>query len=236
MLNPSDVNTLFNQCRVELTGVSDALLKSALFETLDEFFRDTSSWKEELVINVTPPATLPTTPQGWEQVLSYPIRATEGQIIALDGVCNANGSPIAALLPMTGTAATQMGNSDAVVLLRDAPNQAQQYTVYVTKTVGLPLTRDDLPLAPPWVLQKWHLAVKAGILGMLQNQKNKSYSDLTGAKYNLAKFRQFVANVRSATLRANTKGATAWRFPQSFRSLSQKGGVPAYGNGNDWGG
>lgn len=236
MLNPNDVNTVFNQCRVELTGVSEALLKSALFETLDEFFRDTSCWKEELTINVTPPASQPTTPQGWEQALSYPIAATEGQIIALDGVCNANGSPVRALLPMSGTAPTQMGTSDAVVLLQDTPNQAQQYTVYVTKTVSLPLTRDNLPIAPAWVLQKWHLAIKAGILGMLQNQKNKSFSDLVGAKYNLAKFRQFVANARSAALRANTRGASAWRFPQSFRSVSQKGGVPTYGNGNDWGG
>jgi hypothetical protein len=235
MLNPNDVNTVFNQCRVELTGVSEALLKSALFETLDEFFRDSSCWKEELTVNVAPPSPQPTTPQGWEQALSYPISPTEGQIIALDGVCNSNGSFVAATLPMSGTAASGLGGADAVLLLQGAPSQAQQYTVYVTKTVALPLTRDGLPAAPAWVLQKWHLAVKSGILGMLKNQKNKSYSDATGAKYNLSKFRQYVANVRSATLRANTRGASAWRFPQSFRSLSQKGGVPSYSTGNERG-
>lgn len=231
MLNPNDVSTVFNQCRVELTGVSEALLKAALFETLDEFFRDTSCWKEELTINVAPPVSTPTTPQAWEQALSYSISPVEGQIIALDGVCNASGSPVAALLPMSGTAATGLGGADAIVLLQGLPSMAQQYTVYVTKTVALPLTRDNLPIAPAWVLQKWHLAAKAGILGALQNQKNKSYSDTVGAKYNLSKFRQFIANVRSATLRANTRGASAWRFPQTFRSVSQKGGVPTYGSG-----
>ena len=236
MLNASDLVTVMNQCRVELTGVSDAQLKSTMFEVLDEFFRDTMSWQEEIVINVAPPAAQPTTPQGWQQALSYPITPVDGQIIALDGVTNTNGSFVGATMPMTGTAATQGdGNSTgAVVLLQSPPNQAQQYTVYVSKTVALPLTRDGYPIAPSWVLSKWHLAVKVGILGNLMNQKNKSYSDSKGALYNLTKFRQFIQNVRSAALRANTKGATAWRFPQSFRSTSQKGGVPVYGIGNDW--
>jgi hypothetical protein len=60
-------------------------------------------------------------------------------------------------------------------------------------------------------------------LGALKNQSNKSFSDGKGAIYNLAKFRQFVGNVRSAVLRANTAGASAWRFPQSFQGQYAEG-------------
>lgn len=225
MLLNADVNTTLNQARVELTGISDAGLKAALFEVLDEFFRDTRSWKERVTVGVAPPATMPTTPAGWQQALSYPIAVSEGQIIALDGVLDSNGSGIGATMPEVDT-----------LLLQRQPNQAMQYFVCVSKTVSLPLTKDNLPIAPDWVLQKWHLVVKAGLLGTLMNQKNKSWSDAKGALYWLSKFRSGIQSVRSATLRANTTGATAWRFPQSFAARTQRGGVPVFGAGNDWNG
>lgn len=234
MLNQSDLGTVMNQCRVELTGVSDAQLKSTMYEVMDEFFRDTQSWKESVVINVVPVTSTPTTPQLWQQALTYPIASSEGQIISLDGVINTNCSPVPALL--AGAGGDNQNSGGVAVRLQNPPNQAQQYTVTVSKTVSLPLDRHGFPIAPSWVLEKWHLAIKVGILGALMNQKNKSYSDDNGAKYNLAKFRQFIQNVRSATLRANTKGASAWRYPQGFRTISQKGGVPVYGTGNDWSG
>lgn len=213
MLSNADVNVILNQARVELTGVSDAGLKAALFEVLDEFFRDTRSWKEQITVGVAPPATQPTTPAAWRQALSYPLAVSEGQIISLDGVLDSNGSGVAATMPDVET-----------MLLQRQPNAVTQYFACVAKTVSLPLTKDNLPIAPEWVLQKWHLVVKAGLLGSLMNQKNKSYSDGKGALYWLAKFRGGIQSVRSATLRANTPGATAWRFPQSFAARTQRGG------------
>lgn len=226
MLDRNDIDTVMNECKVELTGVSDAQLKSSMFEVMDEFFRDTMSWKEHILFNVSPPASQPTTQQTLNTDLEFPIAPSEGQIIQLDGVFNnVGGVYVPALMPHVG-----------IVRLTYLPNQASTYIACVAKNVCLPLTREGFPIAPHWVLQKWHLAIKAGILGTLMNQKNKSYSDPKGAQYWLSKFRQFVQNVRTATLRANTQGAAAWRFPQQFRSISQKGGVPVYGNGNDWSG
>lgn len=226
MLDKNDIITVMNECRVELTGVSDAQLKSSMYEVMDEFFRDTMSWKEQIPFSVAPPAAQPATQQALTAALQFPIAPSEGQIIQLDGVYNNNGGvPVPALMPEVGT-----------VLLQHLPNQASTYIACVSKNVCLPLTKEGFPVAPEWVLKKWHLSIKAGILGTLMNQKNKSYSDAKGAAYWLSKFRQYIANVRSATLRANTQGASAWRFPQSFRSVSQKGGVPVYGTGNDWSG
>lgn len=225
MFDPNDLRTVMDQCRVELTGVSDAMLKSMMYEVMDEIFRDTNSWKEAVPFNVAPPAQQPNTPQLLDRAVSYPIAVSEGQIIRLDGVINTNRSFIGALMPEVGT-----------VRLTHIPNFAQQYTAFVTKNIVLPLTRDGYPIGPEWLLKKWHLMVKHGIVGNLMNQKNKSYSDSKGALYNLQKYRQMIANLRSAVLRANTEGAAAWRFPQNFRSISQKGGVPVYATGNDWSG
>lgn len=213
MMNQRDIITVMNQCRVELTGVSDALLKSVMFEVLDEFFRDTSSWRETVDYTALPDVT------------SYDIVVEEGQIIRLDCNYDANGSFVPALMRDIPT-----------LTLQHALNTQQTLTAVVIKSVSLPLTSDGFPVAPEWVLQKWHLGIKHGMLGVLKNQSNKSFSDGKGAVYNLAKFRQFVGNVRSAVLRANTAGASAWRFPQSFRANTQKGGLPSIGSSNEWGG
>ncbi len=213
MMNKQDINTVMNQCRVELTGVSDALLKSVMFEVLDEFFRDTSSWRETVDYTAIP------------DVASYDLVVEEGQIIRLDCNYDANGSFVPALMRDIPT-----------LTLQHSLNTQQTLTAVVIKTVSLPLTSDGFPVAPDWVLQKWHLAIKHGMLGALKNQSNKSFSDGKGAVYNLAKFRQFIGNVRSAVLRANTAGASAWRFPQSFRAVSQKGGLPSIGSSNEWSG
>lgn len=203
MLNTNDINTVMNQCRVELTGVSDAALKASMYEVLDEFFRDTSAWRTQVSFTVLP------------DTLNYDIIVNEGQIIRLDKITNADGSFVPALMADIPT-----------VTLAYAPNTSQTYIATVVQNVCLPLDGRGFPVAPEWALQKWHLTIKHGMLGNLKTQANKSYTDLTGAKYQLAKFRQLVANVRSAVLRANTAGAQAWRFPQSFRSSTQRGGVP----------
>lgn len=207
-MRQDDINTVMNQCRVELTGVSDAQLLSTMYEVLDEFFRDTSSWREPIYYTALPTGT------------SYTLVPSGGQIIRLENNVDANGVYVPALMTDIPT-----------VVLQNAPNQQTALTATVTKTVSLPLTAQGVPVAPDWVLQKWHLAIKHGMLGYLKNQTNKSYSDPANAMFNMSKFRQLVQNVRTAVLRANTAGAQAWRFPQSFRTISQKGGVPVYASG-----
>lgn len=229
MITREDANAIFNLCRVELTGVSDAMLKAQLFEVLDEFFRDTQSWKEYITFAVAPPNPAPTTAIGWVNALTYSIQPTDGQIISLDGVTDQTGSFVGALMPILQGA----GQNDPAVQLQVAPNVAQQYIALVTKSVDLPPTRDQLPVAPEWAVRRWRATIKAGMLGALMNQKNKGYSDSKGALYHLSRFRKGITDCRSATLRAYTKGAGSWRFPQSFRTVSQKGGVPVYSTGND---
>lgn len=211
MLLDQDVRQLINQCFVELTGASEAGVKAKMFEVMTEFFNDSSCWHEGIAFNAVP------------NVTEYHLQPTEGQIIRLSGVSDINGTFYPALM---------QGMDLSHLCLRNAPNTAQQLFARVVKNVSLP-THKGLPIAPDWVLTKWHLGIKHGIIGQLMNEQNKSYSDKKGALYNLAQFRRYINEARAQSLRANTEGATAWRFPQSFRANSQQGGVPTLGTGND---
>jgi hypothetical protein len=206
MLAKADITQLMNQLRVELIGASDAQLRARMFDTMTEFFNDSSSWTEIIDLTVVPDTN------------EYDIAPTEGQIIRLAGVIDSQSCGIAALMPTIGT-----------LLLRSAPNTAQTYQVKVVNNVSLPTTKDDYPIAPEWVLKQWHTAIKEGMLGNMMNEKNKSYSDPKGALYHLSRFRKGITDARIATLKANTNGAQAWRFPQSFRANTQQGGVPSFG-------
>ncbi len=215
MLQQMDVDNLMNQLRVELLGSSDALLASQMYQVMTEFFNDSSFWTE-----CVPIAALPNT-------TSYSVTPTEGQIIRLNGVVhitrdstnNINGAYfVPCLMPEVGTVSAQ-----------HAPANPESWLADVVLNVSLPTLRGGVPIAPEYTLKQWFLAIKEGILGNMMNQKDKSWSDAKGALYHLSKFRRYINEARSIKLRANTVGASAWRFPQGYRANSQRGGVPSFG-------
>lgn len=211
MLIKADIDQLMNQLRVELLGASDAQLRARLFDVMTEFFNDSSAWTEIIEFPVI------TTER------TYPVAPTEGQIIRLSGVWDAQCGFIPALMKTVGE-----------VTLKYTPNVAQTMFAKVVKNVSLPTTRDQYPIAPDWTLKQWHTAIKEGVLGNMMNEKNKSYSDSNGAKYHLSRFRKGITDARVSTLRANTEGTQAWRFPQQYRANTQQGGVPSFGvNGGE---
>ncbi|SRR5258708_1712001 len=201
-----DFNQFLNMVRVKLTGASDAGIKAELYDVLSEFFNDSSSWTESVTINAVP------------NVTSYSLSVTEGQILRLDGVIDANNFPQPAIMATIGT-----------LTLAHAPNTAQTYMANLVKNVALPTTKDMLPIAPSWVLPVWHLGILDGVLGKMAAQPNKSYSNETMATYHLKRFRDAIARARVSKLRANTVGAQAWSFPKTFHSNNQRGGVPGFG-------
>lgn len=215
MLAKIDVDNLMNQLRVELLGSSDALLQSMMYQVMTEFFNDTSFWTESISINAITSKT------------AYDVVPTEGQIIRLNGVVqvtydsnnNINGTYfVPALMPCIGT-----------VQASYAPASTQTWLANVVLNVSLPTLKGGVPVAPEYTLKQWFLAIKHGILGSMQMQADKSWSSPKNAAYNLSKFRSYIANARVIKLKSNTMGASAWVFPQSFRSRSQQGGVPSFG-------
>lgn len=217
MLQKIDVDNLLNQLRVELTGSSDAILRSMMYQTMTEFFNDSSYWTEWIPINAI---------SGKHH---YQITPIEGQIIRLDMVVKvksaANGAApadggyfIPALMPEVG-----------VIVAEHAPATTEQWAAHVVLNVSLPTLKDGAPQAPEFTLKQWFLAIKHGMLGEMMNMQDKSWSNSKGALYHLSKFRGYIGQARAIKKKANTNGATAWRFPQGYRVNSQQGGVPSFG-------
>lgn len=206
----ADFEQMMNQARIQLVGASEAGLKGTFYDVLFEFLNDSSIWTETVAIPVVPT----------ERV--YSASVPEGTIVRLNGVGASQDRFIPALMSHIG-----------IIELRNPPQNNDTYYAQFVVNIAQPTGRDMIPLAPSWLLPIWHLGLLDGLLGNMMNQPNKSYSNPTSAAYHLKRFRDAIARARVSKLRANTVGASAWRFPQSFRSVSQQGGVPAIGSANE---
>lgn len=204
-----DYDQLLNQARVKLVGASDAGIKGELYDVMDEFCSDSNCWLEAVRFTVVTDTT------------TYAIVPDEGRIKRLVSCVDSSQVPQPALMPQLGT-----------LILSNLPNVAQSplyFYAIVAKTVALPTGRDQLPIGPDWLLPQYHLGILDGLLGKMYGQPSKTYFSRDLAAYHLKRFRVAIAGARSATLRQNTVGAQAWRFPGTFSTNSQQGGVPSIG-------
>lgn len=213
----ADIDRVLNQARVELPGTSDAALKASLFEVFTDFFDWSDCWRESIPFTVLPPTqTNPTA------VLNYNIATSEGQIIRLLGVLDPNSVPQSAIMPTQGT-----------ITLQNAPNQQQgtlTYTAVVSKNVVLPNAKDDFPLVPDFVLTRYPTVIIAGLKAKMMIQKAKPYSDPQMARIHWATFQNGWVQAKNDAEKANTVGAQAWRYPQSWRMNTQRGGISVPGD------
>jgi hypothetical protein len=192
---------LLGQANVILTGASDAELRVQLFDVLEEFFRDSNCWTEEINFTVIP------------DTLVYPLVPLSGRILRLSGVVDQNNIPQPAVMPDIGT----------VRFLYPYTN-TQSMTAIVVKNVTDPLMCNP-PYIPEWVLPAYGHGILRGIIGNMMLQPGQSYSNQATATTHLRKFRDVITHARVAAMRANTIGAQAWVYPQSFRVIGQRGGV-----------
>jgi len=207
MAADDDMKMLLAQSKVLCPGVSEAELKAVLFYTLTEFLNDSSWWTEAVSVFIVPNTT------------TYNVAVAPGQIVRLAGVLDQNGVPQAANMPEIG-----------VIEFRFPYNSAATFTAVLIKTVALPRDKNDLPAIPNDLIAMWSVGLIDGIVGNLNNQPGKTYYNPKGAAYHLARFRDAISRARVAALRRNTIGTQAWRFPRSFATNNQRGGVSV---GND---
>ena len=197
-----DFDLFMDRARDKLPGASNASVKAEVYDVLTEFFRDTSSWLEDLTVHVFTDTT------------AYDIVPTEGQIIRLIQVFDSNRIPQPATMANFGQ-----------IVLQWPTTVEQDYTVTVAKNVVLPKTSSDMPVGPEWVFPTWGNVILDGVLGKMMGSLARPYSNQTLAAYHLRRFRDGMAQARTATLRRNTYGVQAWAFPQGWRSRTQRGGV-----------
>lgn len=200
-----EVDQFIANARIKLVGASEAGIKSELFEVLKEFFDDSNAWREDIQFQAE---------ANTDTYLLSP--RYDGQIIRLIGIWDAKGISIPAFMPDFGT-----------VRLLHAPSNTppSPYFARVVKSVVLPTTKDDLPIAPDWTLRVYSIHILDGLLGKMMSQQQKSYSNEAKSIYHLRRFRTGIQIARTEAARANGVGNQEWAFPSGFTRGSQRGGV-----------
>jgi len=193
---------LLNQAEMRLVGVSQAALRAELYDTMRVFFDETNAWQESIKFNVV------------KDVLDYPIVPSYGRIIRLLGVVDQNRTSQPGIMPTLGIVSFQNPYSDT-----------QLFTARVVLNVDAPFENRGVPQFPAWVLPQWGHYILDGLVSRMMMQPDKSWTDpQNGQMYNRL-FYDGIGRVRSDTARANTIGAQAWTYPQTWRTTGQRGGV-----------
>lgn len=207
MMDQQDVTRLLNLARTELVGASDAGIKAQLYDVCREFFKDSNSWYEHIKLSVI------------ANERHYRITPADGgMILRLAAVFDNNKIALAAILP-------HLDPPSAELELVYPQNISFTARVVVTKQIVEPTTDDMLPDAPRWLLPVYHETILDGVLGKMMGQSTKSYSNDTLSTYHLRRFRDGIMQARVASERANLYGGQSWRYPNSYRTTSQRGGV-----------
>ena len=207
MMDERDVERLMNLARTELLGASDAGIKGQLYDVCREFFKDSNSWYEHISIPIIAGTQ-------WYRITP----AHGGMVLRLATVWDNNKITMPAVLP-------HLDPPSAEIEFVYPYNNNFTAKAIVTKQIVEPTTEKMLPDAPRWLLPVYHETILDGVLGKMMGQSTKSYSNEALSTYHLRRFRDGIMQARVASERANLYGGQAWRFPNSFRTTSQRGGV-----------
>lgn len=210
MVADLEITRLMNNAKVRLPGATDDAIQRELFMVMDEFFKDTNVWKEDI------PITVPGgDPAGTRYIIAPNEPANITQLMwvftASTDPSASRGAPVAAAMDVIGE-----------LTLYNQPNTEASYVVTVALTVQDPVNRDGYVVFPQWVAQKYHDAILDGVLGRMMTQRAKPWTDNQMSVYHLRSFNSKKAKARVEATRNNTYRQQAWRFP-GFTGGSQRG-------------
>jgi hypothetical protein len=213
----ADITRLMNNARMRLTGATDGVLQQELFSVMDDFFKKSNVWNEDIEIEV---------PGGDPANTVYQLASSApAQIDKLlwvfqkpDQTSIGRGSGVMAYMSTPGE-----------LTLRTQPSSDVTYIVTVALTVTDPADRSGYVQFPAWVLAKYREAILDGLLGRMMTQPSKPYTNSQMAVFHMRKFLQAAASARVEWTRNNTYRAQAWAFPGGFSGGSQRGGRSGWG-------
>jgi hypothetical protein len=192
-MNP-DLTRLMDNARVRLPGAVDTAIKLELFAVFNDFFQNTNIWREEVPVVVAPPVT------------DYEVTPfSVSTINRLMWVYDDKGFPVSAIMPVPGS-----------LKLAYEPDATKTITVTVALTVTDPVTREDFPEFPDWVLNKYNTCILDGLLARMMSQAAKPYSNAQLAAFHGKEYMQGCSFAKVETQRNNVYRSQSWRFPQTF--------------------
>lgn len=210
----ADITRLMNEARTQLPGAIDSALQLALFSVMDEFFKGTNAWTEDISFNVVANSAagtvyelVPESPSTIYSLMWVFTEPADGQL---------RGSPIEGYMSTPGE-----------LILRLQPSTNETYIATVALTVQDPVSRDGYVVFPSWILAKYRQHILDGLLGKMMSQPNKPYTDRQLSVYHLRKFLSGISETRVEVQRNQRFRSQAWVFPR-FASGSQRGGGGRY--------
>lgn len=197
------INRLMDLTKARVPGLLDTVLKKEFFHLMNEFFMETNLWQEKVTFTAT------TTTQTYfeaPELYTYDVTSEEsGQVFRLMACFNADGIRVNATMRIPGE-----------IVIVHAPPSTQTYTAHVATTVSDPVTNEDLPVMPEWVLTKYDNVILDGLVGRLMSQPAKPYSNPQLAGLHIRKFMQGMKVAKREGERFNVHAGQVWQFPQTF--------------------
>ena len=202
---------LFNDIKISVPGLTDAVLKQELYRVVTDFFDQTNVWDETIPFNVVP------------NTLNYQVTpAGKGAANRLLLVYDpANAGPDKRWVQ--GGIQFQMPD---VIQLATSPSTATTWNAIISKQLDDPVTREGYPDIDPnffWVLNKYRDALTYGTLARVFIQPAKTYSNLKLAQFNNANYVSERSQARVDVLHSHTYGGQRWMFPQGYATTARKG-------------
>lgn len=186
------LDRLMTDARVRLVGALDSAIQLELFNTLDEFFKETSAWTEEINFNVDAGET--------EHTL---VPLDYGLIVRLVSVATSDEQPVAATMGVPGE-----------LVLNAEPTEGDTYTATVVMTVTDPTNRTGYAQFPLWTLEQYRQGILDGVLGKMMSHPGKPYTNERLAVYHLRRFRTSLGATRTTVHHQNLQDGQRWRFPR----------------------
>jgi len=194
---------LIKNARVSLPGSLDDAIMLEVFNVLDQFFKDSGVWSEDIGFTV-----FPYDPIGTVYTID-PLGVST--IVRLFSVFDDHGVQQAAVMEIPGE-----------VTFLSPPGHEGIYVASVGLSVADPIQADKLPEFPAWVLDKYGLGILSGVLGRMMAQPAKPYTNLQLAMAHMHSFRKTISIASTESIHLNVHGAQTWTFPRSFSTRSRR--------------
>lgn len=207
MSQPAPWTRLYNNMKIAIPAVTEAVLKQEIFRVAVDFTQDTNLWTEDVDITFEP------------NVHNYEFE--------VDG-----GSPYRLMViydPADPRKRWKAGGFSmavpGIINCVYPPTQASAWKATIAKAVSDPATSDSFPTLDAWIVEKYNDVLYYGVLAYVMAQPKKSYSDPKEAARNLAGYLAGKAKARVEGIRMNTYGSQSWSYPQGWSTHSGKGWV-----------
>lgn len=213
---------IFNRIKSQIPAAPDAVIRQEIASTMLDFTTDTNIWIEEVPIAVLPDVT------------SYNINnALHGGFpIRLMMAWNDNSTDPASKFHWAQGSMTM--RIPGIIELFTKPTVAQSWKAAIAKATSedrmvsvppaLPVST-GFPEIDDWIVNMNNDVIYYGTMYFLQRQPSKPYGNAQAAKENQMIYQSSKSTVRVNAMRTNVYGAQAWRFPQTFATVSRKGWV-----------